>query len=134
MNNVQLLGRLTQDVTLYEGNKNVAKFSLALNHNKEEVSFINCVAFDKTADLIAGNFAKGDMICIEGYLKQEKYNGKSHVNVVVNRMHFLGNKSTQEKKQTNEYVSHDFFKGQQPKETRDKEEIDFDSMGFDLPF
>jgi len=85
-----LNGRLTKEVDLrYSQNGNaVAKFTVAVNRSRKEqdgsrkADFHNCVAFHKTAELIAQHFIKGSMIGIVGELQDNNYekDGVKHYN------------------------------------------------------
>lgn len=96
LNNVSLIGRTTADPDITRvKNSDILNFSLAVNTGKEEVSFINCVAFDKTANIINDNVAKGDNLGVSGFLRQRKWTTKEGVEkstfeVVVQSLHLLG--------------------------------------------
>lgn len=98
MNNVNLIGRLTADPKVTETKETVvARFTVAINRNKDMTDFINCVAFNKTAELIADYFGKGDMIGLTGSLHSGSYDGKDgnrvyFTEVNVNRVYFVGNR------------------------------------------
>ena len=75
MNNVNLIGRFTQELTLKyskEG-KAMLKSSVAVSRTKEITDFINIVAFGKTAELIAEYHKKGDLIALNGSLWTGSY-------------------------------------------------------------
>lgn len=99
INNVVLIGRLVRDPELsYTANGHaVCKFALAVNeYKKDEVSFIACVAWNKTAETISKYVGQGRRIGVEGSLKQERWekDGKkqSKTKVYVNRIQFLDKK------------------------------------------
>ena len=77
MNKVVLVGRLTKDPELrYAAGSDTAvcKFTLAVNRmKKDEADFINCVAFNKTAELIAQYLGKGRQIAISGSIRTGSY-------------------------------------------------------------
>lgn len=105
MNNISLVGRLTKDVELtFVANtgKAVARFSIAVNRKfkKDEVDFINCVAFDKTGEIIAQYMAKGSQIAITGALRTGSYEAKDGTkkytsDVIVESFDFVGKKEEQ---------------------------------------
>lgn len=69
INKVILMGRLTKDPELrYTNNKTpVCSFTIAVNNGygeKQQTDFINCVAWNKTAEFVAKYFIKGRMIII----------------------------------------------------------------------
>ena len=77
MNKVVLVGRLTKDPELrYAAGSDVAvcKFTVAVNRRKkDEADFINCVAFNKTAETIANYLVKGRKIAIAGHIQTGSY-------------------------------------------------------------
>lgn len=78
MNKVVLIGRFTKDPELrYATGSGIAtsRFTVAVNRQekKDEADFINCVAFNKTAMLIAQYFAKGRRIAISGSIRTGSY-------------------------------------------------------------
>ena len=71
INKVILMGRLTKDPELrYTNNKTpVCSFTIAVNNGygeKQQTDFINCVAWNKTAEFVTKYFAKGKMIIVIG--------------------------------------------------------------------
>ena len=78
MNKVVLVGRLTKDPELrYAAGSGIptSKFTVAVNRQgkKDEADFINCVAFNKPAELIAQYFVKGRQIAITGHIQTGSY-------------------------------------------------------------
>ena len=77
MNKAVLVGRLTKDPELrYAAGSDVAvcKFTVAVNRmKKDEADFINCVAFNKTAETIANYLVKGRKIAIAGRIQTDSY-------------------------------------------------------------
>lgn len=75
MNLVILTGRLTKDPELRytNSNKAVASFSIAVHEGKDKAIFVNCVAWEKTAELIDQYFKKGDGINVYGKLSVRQY-------------------------------------------------------------
>lgn len=119
MNSVNLIGRITRDVelsfTASTGNA-VAKFSIAVNRRfkKEEVDFINCVAFGKTGEIIAQYMVKGSPIAITGSLRTGSYDAKDGTkrytsDVVVESFDFIGSKK--EGQTNNGYQANSSFGG-----------------------
>lgn len=71
INKVILMGRLTKDPELrYTNNKTpVCSFTIAVNNGygeKQQTDFINCVAWNKTAEFVTKYFTKGKMIIVIG--------------------------------------------------------------------
>lgn len=70
MNKVLISGRLTKDVELrYSNDTAVARFTVAVNRNKEETDFIPCVAFGKSAETIDKYCMKGSRIVVDGRIQ-----------------------------------------------------------------
>jgi single-strand DNA-binding protein len=105
VNSVHLAGNLTRDPEIrFLANENcVSNFSLAINRKfkgndgqmKEEVTFVDCEAWGKTAELIAKYPCKGKPIYLEGRLKMETWQDKdgkqrSRLKVVVDNIQFVG--------------------------------------------
>ena len=96
INNVVLTGRLTKDIKLRRttSGKTCTSFTLAVNRNKQETDFINCVAWDKVAELLERYTHKGYQIGVEGRIQTRNYddrNGKKVyvTEVLVNSISFL---------------------------------------------
>ena len=102
MNNCSFIGRFGNDPDLrYTTNgKAVVSFSLAVNRDgkKDESDWINFVAWEKTAEVVAKYCHKGDMIGVSGNLYQRTWekDGQKRTSheVKVNRIDFLGNKKS----------------------------------------
>ena len=77
MNSVNLMGRLTKDPELKYGASGTAycKFAIAVNRafKKDEVDFINCTCFGKTAEAMGEYSRKGDQIGVCGSLQVDVY-------------------------------------------------------------
>lgn len=75
MNNVILTGRMTKDPELKytSGGKANARFTLAVQRTKDEADFVNCVAWEKTAETIAEYFKKGSPILVQGSIRSGSY-------------------------------------------------------------
>ena len=97
MNVVILMGRMTRDPELKytSGGKAFANFSLAVQKLRDGVEFIDCTAWEKTAETIAEYFRKGNRILIQGRLSVNSYeqNGEKRrmTRVVVNSFEFIEN-------------------------------------------
>jgi single-strand DNA-binding protein len=105
-NKVIILGNLTRDpqVKQLPSNTTVAEFGVAVNRkwrtqageDREEVTFIDCTAFAKQAELINQYFTKGKPIFLEGRLKFDSWEDKqgggkrSKLTVVVENFQFVG--------------------------------------------
>lgn len=84
MNNCIFIGRLANTPELRDaGDTKVANFSIAVNRKyksngelRDEVSFLDMVAWDKGAETIAKYFDKGDSIILYCSAKQEVWEDK----------------------------------------------------------
>lgn len=105
MNKIVLMGRLTRDPEVREGQTMVVtKFSIAVdrNGNDQRADFINCVAFGKTAEFVGKWFNKGNRILVDGKLHINQYekNGvkTSYAEVAVDSVEFCEPKQKAEVK------------------------------------
>ena len=107
INKVILMGRLTKDPELrYTNNKTpVCSFTIAVNNGygeKQQTDFINCVAWNKTAEFVTKYFTKGKMIVIaDGRISTRSWettDGKRAyaTEVVANEVSFGETKSSQQ--------------------------------------
>ena len=100
MNIAILMGRLTRDPELkYTSNgKAYTTFTLAVQKTKDEAEFIDCVAWEKTAETIAEYFGKGNRILIQGRLSVNSYeqNGEKRkfTRVLANTFEFIDSKNS----------------------------------------
>lgn len=105
MNRVIIVGRLTKDpeIRVTEAQKTIGRFTVAVNRNKNEADYINCVAFDRRAELLEKYFHKGDRIGVFGSIKTGSYekDGRriSTFDIVVDEIEFL-----QDKKDNNPFL------------------------------
>ncbi len=103
-NKVFLMGNLTRDVELktLPSDQSVAKIGLAVNRkfktrdgeNREEVTFIDCEAWGRTAEVMNQYLSKGRPVFIEGRLKLDQWQDKegqkrSKLKVVVENFQFV---------------------------------------------
>ena len=90
MNTANIIGNLTRDPELKhsQSGKAIVNFSIAVQRKfkKDETDFFECVAWDKTAELIAEHFCKGHKIGITGDLQQQRWekDGKKQSKVIIN--------------------------------------------------
>ena len=104
LNRVLLIGRLTKEPELKQTGSGTSycKFSIANNRNytangerKEEVSFFNCVAWARQAEIINQYCRKGKQVAIDGRLQQRSWmnqEGKKQyaTDIVVDSLQMLG--------------------------------------------
>ena len=81
INKVILMGRLTKDPELrHTGNQTpVCAFSIAVDNGygeNKQTDFINCVAWNKTAEFVSKYFTKGKMIIVIGRISARSWEGQ----------------------------------------------------------
>lgn len=108
-NKVILMGNITRDIELRNlpSGMAVATIGIAVNRKwrdqntnelREEVTFVDCEAFGKTAENIAKFFSKGKPIFLEGRLKLDTWKDKtdgsnrSKLKVMVDSFEFIESK------------------------------------------
>lgn len=102
INNIVLVGRTTKTIELKQNKNgtNYIQFTLAVNRpykdeqGGQQADFINCVAWNKTAETIAKYVSKGTMIGVEGRLQVRNYENEAGIRqyiseVLVNKFTFL---------------------------------------------
>lgn len=108
MQRFEMIGRIGGDLELKttQSGRSVLEFSLADTekvNDKEITTWINCVVWEKRAENISRFSRKGDMIFVEGKIRNEKYQDKDGNNryktyLLVNNFTFLPN--NREEKET----------------------------------
>ena len=94
LNKVIIMGRLTRDPELRQTPSGVAvcRISVAVDRQyknqqtgERETDFIDCTAWRQTAEFITRYFHKGNMILVEGNLRNNNYekDGVKHYSMVV---------------------------------------------------
>ena len=105
LNTATIQGRLTNNVEVKLTNTNRAVASVCIACDRdfgEGTDFINCVAWEKTADFISKYFKKGAQILCTGRIQVRDYEDKNGhkrtaVELVVDRAHFCEPKQAAEK-------------------------------------
>lgn len=100
MNSVCIIGRLTKDVQerRTQNGAPVVSFTLAVDRRKKEdgADFINCIAWNKSAETIAKYVHKGDLFGVTGYIQTRSYEKDGRTNyateVVTTGFQFLERK------------------------------------------
>lgn len=101
MNKCILTGYITKDLELRHttGEKSVCNFTIAVNERAtEDVDFIDCESWGKTAENLVNYQSKGSLIAVIGRLKKRGYTDKDGNKryksyVVAEEIEFLGKKS-----------------------------------------
>ena len=107
-NKVLLMGNLTRDIELKSigSGQTVGRIGLAVNRTftmqsgekREEVTFVDCEAWGKTAEIMAKYLTKGKPVFIEGRLKLDQWEDKkdgtkrSAMRVVIEEFRFIDSK------------------------------------------
>lgn len=105
LNKIILSGRLVRDPEMRttQSGKSIASFTLAVDRDfapqgqKKETDFINCTAWNGTADFMSRYFSKGSMATVCGSLQIQNYtdrdgNKRTSPNVNVENAYFAGEK------------------------------------------
>lgn len=111
-------GRLTKDVELATTSNgvSVARFTIAVNRRflnadgEREADFINCVAWRKTAEILAKYCTKGDRIGVVGELQTRSYEAKDGSKrylseIIVEEIDFLEKKKEDTKTQSKPHLT-----------------------------
>ena len=102
MNSTNLIGRLTKDLEIrYTGNgKAVVNFTVAVDRpfSRDKTDFIECVAWEKTAENMSQYLKKGSQIGVTGYITTRNYENNQGQKVYVtevlaDRVQFLDSKN-----------------------------------------
>ena len=105
INRTILVGRLTKDPVLRKtaNGSSVTSFTLAVNRKykqdgQPDADFINTVAWNKTADIVAQYTHKGSLVGVEGRIQTRSYDDQSGkrvyvTEVVADSVQFLESKS-----------------------------------------
>lgn len=121
MNNVNLIGRITNDLELKmtQGNKAYCRFCIAVKKdykNKEgkyDADFIDCIAWEQRADFLSKYAGKGTLLSVVGKIQTSTYekNGQKAkaYQIQANEVQILVNPAKEEKQEaTQEEVDHIF--------------------------
>ena len=114
LNKCILMGRLTKDPELRHTNnqKAVTTFTIAVDTGygeNKKTDFINCVAWEKTAEFIEKYFEKGRMIVVAGRISTRSYEGQDGrknfvTEVVVNEAYFGDSKKDETTPANDDFV------------------------------
>ncbi|MBM6677169.1 single-stranded DNA-binding protein [Faecalicoccus pleomorphus] len=123
INRVVLVGRLTKDPELRktQSGTSVVSFSLAVNRRVQtpgqpDADFINCVAWNRLADLMCQYLHRGSLIGVEGRIQTRNYENNQGqrvyvTEVVADNVQFLEPKNTQHA-QSNTYGANTYAQPQ----------------------
>jgi len=109
INNIVLTGRITHDLEekTTNSNKKYVNFSIAVSRLKDETDFIDCIAWNKTAEIICASCSKGSLVGVEGGLRVDSYtdkdgNKRKSTKVLINKVTFLDSKKKTKEQETEE--------------------------------
>lgn len=141
INKVILMGRLTRDPELRytSANKPVCSFTIAVDSgygDSKKTDFINCIAWNKAAELLAKYFTKGMMIIVSGRISTRTWEGKDGrknyvTEVLANEIQFGETKKARE---ANGGYSSGYSNTPQKPPTQETEEDINEIIDNDLPF
>lgn len=107
INRVVLTGRLTRDPELRktQNGTSVVSYTIAVDRNfhregQPEADFINCVAWNRTAEVMAQYLHKGSLIGVDGRIQTRSYDNQQGqrvyvTEVVTDNFTFLESRNTQ---------------------------------------
>ena len=106
INKAILMGRLTRDPELRHTGTGtpVCSFSIAIDNGygeNRQTDFINCVAWNKTAEFVTNYFSKGKMIIVIGRISTRSWEGQDGkknytTEVIANEVSFGESKRSQD--------------------------------------
>lgn len=111
MQRYEMIGRIGQELELKitQSNKKVIEFSMAdtEKRNGEDITtWVSCVAWENKAETLSKYVKKGDMLFIEGKLRNQKYKAKDGSDrmrtfILVENFMLLPNKAKEDEKEEN---------------------------------
>lgn len=143
LNKVLLIGRIANDVKLYETRSGVpyAKCSIAVDRrsNKKEAQtdFISLVAWRNTATFMNEFVQKGALVSIEGQITTGQYENESGTvirttDVVVDNISLLETRSVREQREAQSKTTNSPFKSNSKKNNKTSVNFDFDESELDI--
>ena len=119
MNSVNLVGRLSNNpqLRITVNDKKICRFSISVTRRFKnatgvyEADFINCVAFNKTAELINEYIQKGDLVGVEGRIQTGSYTAQDGskrytFDLVVENITFINSKKSNAVQKNNATSEH----------------------------
>lgn len=120
INRVVLVGRITKDPEMRKtaNGVSVVSFILACNRRyakdgEQSADFINCVAWNKTADFMSQYVKKGALLGVEGRIQTRNYDDKDGkrvyiTEVVAESVQFLESKKANEQNNSSKDIADGF--------------------------
>lgn len=107
INRAVVCGRLVRDPELRrtQNGTPVTSFTLAVNRTfknadgQQEADFLNCVAWNKTAEIVDQYCSKGNLVGVEGRLQSRSYqdnqgNNRTVVEIIADQVQFMQQKDS----------------------------------------
>ena len=143
-----LVGRLVKNPEItHAGAHSKCDFTVAVSRpfKKGEADFINCVAWNKTAETVVNWFQKGSWISVIGSIRTDSYekDGRKNFSTKVNveRIGFVGDKKNNDQTENaNGYQANETYQEKTPHDFMEKEEpfanieSQYGTSSDDLPF
>lgn len=119
MNNCVFTGRLTKDpeIKTTQSGKKYINFSIAVDrktkdaNGQRQADFIPCIAWNKTAEIIAQYFVKGSPIGVIGSLQVRSYDKDGEkrfaYEILVNEIDFIGGSKSSDNQDTKPETTQD---------------------------
>ena len=113
MNSVQLIGKIINIPKLEEtkGNKVYSRLDISVKAYGDGYDLFNCTAWGKTAEIVVEHCRKGDMVGVQGSLKNEQYMSQGNTiktnKVLIASVTLLGDKRTPSEPQPKKVVEYD---------------------------
>ena len=146
LNKVILIGRTTRDVDFRRTSSGtpVATFTLALDNRfvlkdgKPTTDFINCVAWNRTAETMDKYVKKGALIAIEGRIQTRNYENKDGnrvyvTEIVCENMRMLETKNSNNGTYLDEYEPNNGVENNESV-SNTSNDVEFNISEDDLPF
>ena len=147
LNKVILIGRTTRDVDFRRTSSGtpVATFTLALDNRfvlkdgKPTTDFINCVAWNKTAETMEKYVKKGAMIAVEGRIQTRNYENKDGnkvyvTEVVCENMRMLDTRTSNNGTYLDDYEPNTDYQKDNENTVSTSSDVEFNISEDDLPF
>lgn len=127
LNNISIMGRFVRDPELRytpQGTA-VSNFTLAVDRDRKnangdrQTDFIDCQAWQKTAEMIAQYFSKGRLAVVNGRLqtrtyKNDKGENRKTYEIVVQSIYFADSKKDSSSAAKDEFIEVDFSADELP--------------------
>ena len=143
MNNLFIfIGRITKDLELRytKENKAVLDFVIAINNGKDDASYIKLTSFGSVAELMAKYCKKGDLIGVQGLIKNHNWedkNGNKHYDYtfLATKVTFLHSSNKDIKNKSDGEIVRDVMNSNDPfREINSQFSLDDLDLNDSLPF